>query len=127
INIKVGLEVDFIEGYEEETIDLLNTYGPYLDDSILSVHLLKTPTSKYVCLDYSSDMFGEIVELFGSVDQVYQQYYDTVRMSILSNLGPHKPNRLGHFTLVEKFKQRYPTSENYQATILSLLDLIKES
>lgn len=126
INIKVGLEVDFIEGYEEETTELLNTYGPYLDDSILSVHLLKAPTSKYVCLDYSSDMFGEIVELFGSLDQVYQKYYDTVTMSILSNLGPFKPNRIGHLTLIEKFKHRYPTSQNYQTTILSLLDLIKE-
>lgn len=42
ISILTGLETDFISGYEEETAAFLNTYGPSLDDGILSVHFLKT-------------------------------------------------------------------------------------
>ena len=38
ISILTGLETDFITGYEEETAAFLNTYGPSLDDGILSVH-----------------------------------------------------------------------------------------
>ncbi len=39
IAIRVGLEVDFIPGFEEETTRLLDEVGPLLDDSILSVHV----------------------------------------------------------------------------------------
>ena len=127
IKIHIGLEVDYIEGYEEGTRNILNTYGPYLDDSILSVHLLKAPTSEYVCLDYSSDVFGEIAQLFGSVDHVYSKYYETIKRAILSDLGTYKPNRIGHLTLIEKFKKRYPAKKDYNSTISALLDLIKEN
>ena len=41
ITINIGLEVDYIEDWEQETTILLNEIGPYLDDSILSVHFLK--------------------------------------------------------------------------------------
>ena len=41
IKINIGLEVDFLEGYEEETKKLLNMYGPNLEDGLLSVHFIK--------------------------------------------------------------------------------------
>lgn len=125
ITIHLGLEVDYIEGYEKETKELLNNYGEYLDDSILSVHLLLTSHDHYVCLDYSSDMFGEIIEQFGSVDLVYNKYYETIQQAILSDLGVYKPKRVGHLTLIEKFKKRYPAKDNYEATIESILELIR--
>ena len=39
IKINVGLEVDYLEGREEFTTNMLNEYGQYLDDAILSVHI----------------------------------------------------------------------------------------
>src|SRR5690606_30054407 len=41
IDIRIGLEVDYIAGYEEETRQFLATWGKYLDDAILSVHFLQ--------------------------------------------------------------------------------------
>lgn len=41
IRIRVGLEVDFIAGYENEIRSFLNDIGPSLDDAILSVHFLQ--------------------------------------------------------------------------------------
>lgn len=38
IRIRIGLEVDYIQGFEQETRQFLDTYGHFLDDAILSVH-----------------------------------------------------------------------------------------
>ena len=60
IKINVGVEVDYIEGFEEEIKLLLNKYGDILEDSILSVHMLKIE-GEYYCMDFSSEEFGKIV------------------------------------------------------------------
>ncbi len=100
ISILTGLETDFITGYEEETAAFLNTYGPSLDDGILSVHFLKTGPS-YICLDFDEHAFQQLAAHFGSVEAVYEQYYETVYSSIVTPLGPFKPKRVGHITLVK--------------------------
>ncbi|CAH0126920.1 MULTISPECIES: histidinol-phosphatase HisJ [Priestia] len=124
IRINIGLEVDFIEGFEHETIDFLNEYGPYLDDSILSVHFLKHEEG-YDCLDFSADVFAHIVQKFGSVSKVYDKYYNTVLRSVQANLGVYKPKRIGHMTLVHKFQTRFPYEDTLSPIILAILDEIK--
>ncbi|MBH9807741.1 hypothetical protein FE501_19660, partial [Clostridioides difficile] len=52
IKINVGSEVDFIEGYEEGIKANLNKYGEELEDSLLSVHIIKIDDD-YYCVDYS--------------------------------------------------------------------------
>lgn len=118
IQIHVGFEVDYIEGFEEETKKFLNTYGPYLSDSILSVHFLKMPSNEYLCLDYHPDMFDDICKRYGSVFHVYQKYYQTLLMAVQSNLGTFKPNRVGHITLVRKFQKLFPNENKMQETLL---------
>lgn len=125
IAIYIGLEVDYIAGFEEETRHFLTTWGKFLDDAILSVHFLCFD-GEYYCLDYSPEMFAQIVEKAGSLQTVYDTYYDTVKRSILSDLGPYKPKRIGHMTLVRKFQKRFPYEENNESDILQILDLIKE-
>lgn len=58
LSIRTGLEVDYIAEFEDEITLFLDTYGPYLDDSILSVHFLRTDSS-YLCLDYDEHTFKE--------------------------------------------------------------------
>ena len=103
IHIRVGLEVDYITGYEAETRSFLDEFGPLLDDSILSVHFLRG-NSEYFCMDYSKEVFMELARKAGSVEAVYQLYYDTVEASIAADLGRFKPKRIGHPTLVHKFQ-----------------------
>ncbi|MBK3493600.1 histidinol-phosphatase HisJ [Viridibacillus sp. YIM B01967] len=107
IRIRIGLEVDYIIGYERQTRDFLNDIGPQLDDAILSVHFLKYDNT-YTCIDYSSETFLEFAELVGSVKKVYNLYYDTVKESISADLGPYKPKRIGHPTLIHKFQLAHP-------------------
>ncbi|MDE5415894.1 histidinol-phosphatase HisJ [Alkalihalobacillus sp. MEB203] len=125
LTILLGLEVDFIEGYEEQTRKILDEAGPYLDDAILSVHFLKHNNS-YFCLDYSPEMFEMMIGVFGSVDAIYDSYFKTVQQSIDANLGAYKPKRIGHISLVRKFQQKFPPTRNYDAAFHQLLDSIKE-
>jgi histidinol-phosphatase (PHP family) len=125
IKVNVGLEIDYIEGFEEETKCFLNEYGPKLDDAILSVHFLRNG-SRYDCVDYSPDLFNKMISDYGSIDQIYQKYFETVKNSIIANLGIYKPKRIGHITLVKKFHKKYPSNQSFEKEILDLLRLVKE-
>ena len=48
--------MDYIEGFEEEIKNNLNKYGEYLEDGILSVHMIKIE-DKYYCMDFSCEEF----------------------------------------------------------------------
>ncbi|PAQ16574.1 histidinol phosphatase [Bacillaceae bacterium SAOS 7] len=124
LTVHLGLEVDYIEGFEKETTQFLNEYGPYLDDSILSVHFLKHKQNWY-CLDYSDDVFEEMIAIFGSVSAIYQTYFHTVHQSILADLGSYKPKRIGHMTLVHKFQQKFPCTKDFSAEIDGILQKAK--
>ncbi|WP_110114126.1 histidinol-phosphatase HisJ [Bacillus sp. CGMCC 1.16541] len=124
IKINIGLEVDYIVHFEKQTTRFLDEYGPYLDDSILSVHFLKH-AGQYYCLDFSDDEFARIIESFSTVERVYEAYYETVLDSIKSNLGHYKPNRIGHITLVHKFQKRFPCHQDFNETMMTILNEVQ--
>jgi histidinol-phosphatase (PHP family) len=126
ITIHAGLEVDFIEGYESETAQFLNLAGPFLDDAVLSVHFLKD-ASGYDCVDYSPEHFGKMKERYGSVEAIYENYYRTLLKSIYSDLGPYKPRRIGHITLVHKFQLKYPVERAFSNELDAVLKAVKEN
>ncbi|SCY56701.1 histidinol-phosphatase HisJ [Alkaliphilus peptidifermentans] len=107
IKINIGFEVDFIEGYEAIIKDTLNRYGDKIEDSILSVHFIKVE-DEYYCVDVSPDEFGKIVKKLGSVEKVYDSYYETLLKAIKADLGLYKPKRIGHPTLIRIFNTEYP-------------------
>lgn len=126
LSIQIGLEVDYIVDFEKETREFLTKWGKYLDDAILSVHFLRF-RDEYFCLDFSPEMFAQIVDTAGSLQAVYDTYYETVKRSILANLGKYKPKRIGHITLVRKFQKQFPSKENNENDILEILDLMKKN
>jgi histidinol-phosphatase (PHP family) len=107
IKINIGFEIDYIEGFEKETKEFLSEFGSQLDDSILSVHFLKHQDT-YYCMDFSEGEFQRMIEVFGGLPCIYDSYFTTLLKSITCDLGPYKPRRIGHITLVEKFKKRFP-------------------
>lgn len=126
IRIRVGLEVDFIAGYEKEITSFLNEIGPTLDDSILSVHFLKVD-NRYYCADYSKDVFMELAAASGSVEAAYGLYYETLEASIKADLGQFKPKRIGHPTLIHKFQLAHGEKIDDSAQIQYVLDLMKQT
>lgn len=125
IKVNIGFEVDYIEGYEQETKQFLNKYGDRIDDAILSVHMLKLENGEYICLDYSDKEFGNLIEQLGSVEAAYQSYYRTVKLAIEADLGTYKPTRIGHLSLVEKFQKKYPSGYEDSDMIEDILQSIK--
>ncbi|PKG24970.1 histidinol-phosphatase HisJ [Niallia nealsonii] len=125
IKINIGLEVDYIEGFEQEIKSFLNEWGPKLDDSILSVHFLKN-NMNYDCVDYSPELFANMISQYGSAEAIYERYFETIKKSVFADLGPFKPKRIGHITLVHKFQKKFPVSKDYRSTIIQLLKDIKQ-
>ncbi|MGM7720832.1 histidinol-phosphatase HisJ [Metabacillus sp. Hm71] len=125
IKINIGLEVDYIKEYEHETKRFLNQYGKFLDDSILSVHFLKL-NDTYFCMDFDEKIFGKMVEFAGSLQDLHYAYYQEVLHSIKSDLGPYKPKRIGHLTLVHKFQKLYPITFPTESIISKVLKAIKD-
>ncbi|MEG0380414.1 MAG: histidinol-phosphatase HisJ, partial [Kurthia sp.] len=126
IKINIGLEIDYIVGYEEETCLFLNEYGKFLDDAILSVHFLKHDNN-YYCIDFSEDMYLHFAEQIGGIQEMYDLYYQTVQMSIQANLGPFKPKRIGHPTLVHKFQLAHSLQIDDNNQIESLFTNMKKN
>jgi histidinol-phosphatase (PHP family) len=127
IDIKVGLEVDYIPGYDLEIRQLLDTCGPDLDDALLSVHFLEG-RGGWRCVDYSAEDFQEgLVDVYGSAEAVHQAYWSTVRQAVLADLGLYKPRRLGHLSLIHKYqrKHRLRNPQQFRPQILEILDLTK--
>lgn len=125
IKINIGLEIDYIDGYENNTATWLNEIGPHLDDSILSVHFIRLD-SEYYCIDYSPDYFYSIAQAAGSIDRVYELYYTALKKAVLSDLGTYKPKRIGHLTLARKFQLKYPAEKSFSQIEEDLLYLIKK-
>nr|WP_106780426.1 histidinol-phosphatase HisJ [Lysinibacillus timonensis] len=125
IKINIGLEVDYIVGYETETRAFLDIVGPLLDDAILSVHFLKWE-QEYCCIDFSKEVFLDFARKVGSVEAIYNLYYDTVKKSIDAYLGRYKPNRIGHPTLVHKFQLSHNEKIDDEKQIKEILLYMKE-
>lgn len=125
IKINVGLEVDYIEGYEEYTRDILNEVGEELDDAILSVHIIKVD-DEYHCVDYNPEEFIKLAHRLGGIDNLYSKYYQSVKKAINSDLGKFKPKRIGHLNLVRKFNQVHPHDYSKNKDLLELIKLIKD-
>ncbi|WP_122639808.1 histidinol-phosphatase HisJ [Romboutsia sp. Marseille-P6047] len=125
IKINVGVEVDYIEEYEYEIEKMLNKYGNYLDDSILSVHMIKIG-EKYYCIDFSAEEFLKIVTKLGSIENTYNKYYETLKLAINSDLGIYKPKRIGHLNLVRKFNKLFPYDYDGNKRLDEIINLICE-
>lgn len=128
IEIRVGLEVDYIPGYESDVRDMLNTHGAELDDALLSVHFLEG-RGGWRCVDFSPEDFQEgLIDPYGSIEAVHQAYWAVVKQAIEADLGPYKPRRMSHLSLVHKFQLKYPLKnpQHFRAQVSEILDAIQE-
>ena len=124
IKINLGLEVDYLEGYEKFTSELLNKYGNILEDPILSVHI-GLYDGKYYCFD-CIESFEILLKKLGSIEKVYDLYYNTLLKAIKSDLGKFKPKRIGHPTLVRIFNRRYPLEYKNNVLFEKIIKEIKK-
>lgn len=89
IDIRVGLEGDYIEGYEEQIARIIEAY-PW-DYVIGSVHFLGT----WDVTDYRQTHNWEGKH----VEEVYEQYYDAVQKAAKTGLYDY----IGHLDVIKRF------------------------
>lgn len=104
IEVRTGFEIDYIEGFEEETKAFLKSQPEAVSNSILSVHFLKLE-DEYFCLDYSAETFEAKAEEIGA-ETLYRLYERTLRSAIARPFGDLTPPVLGHINLIHKFRKR---------------------
>ncbi|AIQ15413.1 histidinol phosphatase [Paenibacillus sp. FSL H7-0357] len=111
IELRVGLEADYIEGYEEQIRELLSPY-PW-DYLIGSVHFL----GEWDITDHRQTHGWEGKDVM----EVYRRYYDAVRKSALSGLY----DIIGHMDVIKRFGYGPQTPEG-KAEVRELeLDALK--
>jgi histidinol-phosphatase (PHP family) len=126
IQILVGSEIDFLPDYMDHTRTMLKEYGPYLEDSLLSVHLIRGE-GVWRAIDHTPEDFAEgLMKYYGSYDRIQLEYYHAIKEALNSDLGPYKPKRIGHLTLCNKFQGYFnpekKVAEGVRKAIIDILD-----
>ena len=109
IQIFIGLEVDYLIGFEEFTQELLLQNQSELDEIVLSLHFL--PLTKNLqnlkILDKSKESFNSN---FGhlTLEKIWSIYWLAIEKMVTQKWLFSKPIRLGHLALIEKYSKQYP-------------------
>lgn len=132
IKLNIGFEIDYLPLYENWTKDFLTEFGPRTQDGILSVHFQEGKAGWW-CLDYTPEEFEKgLVSHYQNFPAIYNGYYNLIEQSLNAELGPYKPKRLGHLTLIQKFEQYFQedtafTQTNQQQLTFLLRDIAKNN
>lgn len=125
IEIFCGAELDYLPGYESYSRLLLKEYGPYLEDGLLSVHIIPG-RGGLRCVDYDpEDFIAGLIDYYGGYHEAQQAYYRTVLEGVRADLGKYKPKRIAHLCLCNKFQQVLnPQGEEDENTVLAARELL---
>lgn len=115
IDVRVGLEGDYIEGYEEEISRIVEAY-PW-DYVIGSVHFL----GHWDVTDFRQSAQWEGRDPF----EVYAQYYDAVQKAARTGLYDY----IGHIDVIKRFGYGPDASREAEVKLLekAALDAVKEN
>ncbi|WP_430535220.1 histidinol-phosphatase HisJ [Listeria rocourtiae] len=128
IRIHVGLEVDFLPGFEADTRALLKEYGSQMDDGVLSLHFMPG-VDGWRFIDFSAEDFKTgILAYYNDFEAIQKAYYALIRESLFADLGPAKPMRLGHISLCQKFQRFFLEEETAMKSVVrqQVSDLLKD-
>ena len=82
---------------------------------------------KYYPIGSGVEELRKLIDVVGGIDEFYNLYYKTMLKSITCDLGEYKPRRIGHPTLVRKYKESFPKC-SYNIDILTeIIKLLKEN
>jgi histidinol-phosphatase (PHP family) len=130
IELLIGLEIDYLADEHEYLRAILKDYGSFLEDGLLSVHIIEG-LGGWRCIDLSPEDFQiGLIDYYGSYEKAQLAYYQTVKEALQADLGPSKPKRISHLTLCNKFQHYFGqagiVSEKLKATILDLLVYMRD-
>ncbi|MFC4682986.1 MULTISPECIES: histidinol-phosphatase HisJ [unclassified Exiguobacterium] len=106
LDLRLGLEIDYLPGYEAETLALLEPYADVLDETILSQHFILVD-GELLPVDFSLETFHVLVERIGSFEAVMKQYYTALAAGLAFPWERLKVDRIGHIDLPIKYQSNY--------------------
>ena len=122
IDISIGFEIDYLPGFEAETRDFLNRYGPLTEENILSVHFMEGINDGFWCIDYSEEEFGRaFAPWLQNQSELYFKYFSLVRQAVRADFGTYTPQRIGHFDLIKKYQKHFGFSERLDRRSLQVI------
>jgi len=96
IRIYAGMETETYTGYVDHIRNLIKEFQPdYMVGSVHHVH--------DICFDYSKENYDRVVSMCGSIEALYETYFD-LQYEMIKVL---KPFVVGHFDLVRIFDPEY--------------------
>lgn len=126
LDLRLGLEIDYLPGCEAETLAFLEPYADVLDETILSQHFLFVD-GELLPVDFSAESFDTLVRRVGSFEDVMRHYYTTLEVGLAFPWECLKVNRIGHIDLPIKYQTNYVWDRaNVQKQQTSLLQRIAE-
>lgn len=126
IDVLAGLEIDYIAGYEHHINSFIEKCKPYLDDLLVSVHMIEGK-SGMAPIDFTPEVFAEeLVDYYGSIEQVHQAYWSVVEAMIDHRFNTKLSKRIGHLGLINKFIKKFPLEHDSRFYETFLDDLFKK-
>ncbi len=128
IEITAGLEMDYLQGRQDFTNSMLSQWQHELEDVVYSVHYLPGKGGMR-SVDFTvADFTANIVEYYGTMEKVVNEYYDHVEQAIIEAGTLPMRKRIGHINLIEKFASELPSIDSAQINdrIKRLLPLLLE-
>ncbi len=114
LDVRVGLELDYLDGATSFTNSFLAPVLPQIEDLIVSVHYLPGKGGMR-CIDYKPSDFEEnILSYYGTMERVVEQYYDHVERAIAFAATLPGDRRIGHINLIKKFQHALPAIDDAQ-------------
>jgi len=106
LDIRLGLEIDYLPGCEFETLAFLEPYADVLDETILSQHFLLVD-GELLPVDFSAESFDTLVHRVGSFEEVMRRYYMALETGLAFPWERLKVDRIGHIDLPIKYQTNY--------------------
>ncbi len=114
LDVRLGLEVDYLDGAEAFTRSFLEPWLPQLEDVIVSVHYLEGKGGMR-CIDYKpSDFETNLLSYYGTMERVVDEYFNHVERAIALAATLPGTRRIGHINLIKKFQKALPPIDEAQ-------------
>jgi len=131
IDVTIGLEMDYLDGQQEFSNQILEPWLSELEDVVISVHYLPGKGGTR-CIDFTPDDFKDaFMEHYGSIEKIIDAYYDQVEAAIAwaSTLPSGLRKRIGHINLIRKFQSELPPmdEEQIRRRLLAILPKLREA
>ncbi|WP_438432857.1 histidinol-phosphatase HisJ [Gorillibacterium sp. sgz500922] len=111
LDIRVGLELDYLEGNTGYSERLLEQTEGRLDDLLVSVHYLRGRGGMR-SIDYTPQDFRDnLLSYYGSMEAVVGAYFDQVEQAVEWAGSLSCGKRLGHVNLIRKFQTALPAMD----------------